>query len=1280
MISTTNNTNPAASDLITQCLNDYVGKYQNGLCLMELPTSIGKTYSTFDWIAQYAKYWNSQQQKGKNKFRQVVFVTTMKKNLMTSEFDSLENEENTRLGDLEKAYLRHGRQEAYKEEVMVLKSVAETLESILPILNDKEKAIPCHYRNIPIFDSLKSHIAKMTGSAARSDKEYYETKRKDANNAYLKLRKVIVSKYKELNNIEHNVSVPLTEVAEDNNSWVFDLFPDLVIPKKKVLLMSFSKLLMGRLYEGTARSFLSDEFLKNKIIFVDEFDSTKKTLKDTLAENSILNAGEGMGDNESGDRHPFNFLQMFIQIYKGTQMLFASEDLSSLANQKEADGTSKLTMAYIRKEAERLNNNYFLDHAYLTSSKLRDDRNVFIFQDYATRTIVKGNLFGRLVAEESEGNRVILSVKTKEEMGEKDFYVDGLIRWLKGFVKRFSIHALNVGKDYAERINKRNEDQPEAELTEEDGFRSYLSKFYISRAENIPNIETRVLWNMAIDSNTAFLFKRKRGRMDYDYYVDGFTYYNIESRKFDNDSMILSMVCLTQTAESIMEKICRNALVFGVSATAGIPSVTGNYNLPWLTEVLDGVHDMIGENEQLSEWVQDFLDKRFLPYENGEISVQLHVIDNMDSIGKDKLAAYLNGSSSQKPCTALSNFKKEYAWDIENNIIGSLHKIQSKDVSYLKMRYYNLANVMRDFASKTSIQSLLYLGKQNATGDVKGSPDGSSEWDKAVIARIARCVNADLDLADDDKIGVAFLYSEGFNKTMEEIQYRLSDTDKDGKEKRPERLVIISAYDSVSVGQNMQYPAPRKFKENLVRLFPRGEINDETYSKKDIDAIYLGDITHLTTNFGRNFLTEKELIMAVFQAEELNADGEINTEEKENHIRKAFNNRFSLIPSRNELRETDSIKSERTRTVIQAVGRIGRSNQRCREVNIYIDNNVIGNLHPDTLCRRFMTPETKALAARCKTDSVERMERQKQRELIMSNTISDKAAEDINSLLGKSANRGEWSADDMRKWEDWRWMVARFPTATEEERKQYPFINSYYIPNKSESMPAYLFSVNNRYYAHQRIWWGDTDSFKKADRKLCPYNVKGEVYGKDRKEAAFIMTMSEENSGLPVILKYHGRQQSLRDWWMMQGLAMSFENKPYVLCPFLYTEILKGMYGELAGKFIVENESDLVLENIDNPRHFEKADFKVKDHDGWYVDFKFYSVATQKDNETELGKIIGKLSLIGGSRMFVVNVIKGAAKGLSNTTKSYYGGRIVVIPWLIDEEGRPNPDIAKSFS
>ena len=40
MNSNSNDNTPAASDMIIQTLYDYVEKYQNGLCMMELPTSI----------------------------------------------------------------------------------------------------------------------------------------------------------------------------------------------------------------------------------------------------------------------------------------------------------------------------------------------------------------------------------------------------------------------------------------------------------------------------------------------------------------------------------------------------------------------------------------------------------------------------------------------------------------------------------------------------------------------------------------------------------------------------------------------------------------------------------------------------------------------------------------------------------------------------------------------------------------------------------------------------------------------------------------------------------------------------------------------------------------------------------------------------------------------------------------------------------------------------------------------------------------------------------------
>lgn len=1276
-----NSDNTTTNDQIKNVLDNYVQNYENGLFLLELPTSIGKTYSTFDWIAQYTKNWSCcQNVKQKKTFKQVIFVTSMKKNLMTTEFNKkveiidFENDEYSQLGDLEKAYQRHGRLDAYKDEVMVVKSKADIMESILSFLDNKDNGVPFEYRTLPQMDKLRKNINKMLGSAAKSDKEYYDLKLKDANSTYFKLRKEVANVYKTLKGIERKQFVPLSQVAEDGNPWIYTLFPDLLIPKKKVLLMSFSELLMGRMYEGKIKSFLSDGFLKNKIIFIDEFDSTKKTLKDTLAENYSL--GEENDTNEEPDEgynHPFNFLQMFVQIYRGSRKLCASEELVELANDSKING--KVTQKNIISESERLNEKFLLDHAYLPDDKLKDkNKSVFIFQDYATRTILNGSYYGRIVAAEKKGNRVILSIKKSSEMEDDDFYVDGVIRWLKGFINRFSFHTMNVGRAYAEVKNAANVDKPEAELSDEEGFRSYLSKFYISRAENKPNFETKMLWNMAVATKTSFYFKNKKNVMGYDYYIDGFTYYNIESRKSDNDSVILYMVNMPQTAEGIMAKICSKALTFGISATAMVSSVTGAYNLPWIKEFTNEVHDIVGENPKLKEWVQDFLDKRYKPYEDGKIEIKLTTMPNLNNFSDDIISAYLNGSSSKNPCLALNKFEGKIAWEIEKLIIASLQKYDKDDISYEKMRYYNLANVMRDFATKTNIQSLLYVGKKNAEGDPNTPPNGKYAFDKFVITKIVKYVNKDLNLDNDNKIGVAFVYSEDFNKTMADIKFRLSDKDLEGKPKTPERLIIVSSYDSIGVGQNMQYPAPEKFKKDLVRLIPRGQINEKTYEQKDIDAIYLGDITYLTAVFGIKKLTEKELISAIFQAEELNASGEISSEDKENHIVTAFNNRYSILPRKNELKDAESIKSERSRTVIQSVGRIGRSNQRCKEINVYIDNNVIDRLHSETLCQRFMTPEIKMIADKCLANISPIVQTENAKDLIMSNTISDKAAEDINSMLGKNASRGEWITEDMKEWQNWRLDVMKYPTATKEEKESSVFLNSYMLPNLGNNSPEYLFSVNNRYYGHQRVWWGDENSFKKAEKSLRPYTSKGNIFDSQNNEVENIMRMSEKNSGLPVLLKYNSKGKSLRAWWVEQGFATSFENKPYVLCPFLYTEILKGCYGETAGKFILETETDLMLEDIVNPKHFEKADFKVTNYDGWFVDFKHYSLGTQKDNKQEAEKAFNKLNFLGGKKMIIANLIKRVDY---NKIDSFYGGRIVVIPWLIDEDGQPNPNITK---
>ena len=274
---------------------------------------------------------------------------------------------------------------------------------------------------------------------------------------------------------------------------------------------------------------------------------------------------------------------------------------------------------------------------------------------------------------------------------------------------------------------------------------------------------------------------------------------------------------------------------------------------------------------------------------------------------------------------------------------------------------------------------------------------------------------------------------------------------------------------------------------------------------------------------------------------------------------------------------------------------------------------------------------------------------------------------DIYRLLNGSKAVG-WMEADKARWEEWRELVLKYPTATEEEYSNIPFINAYYISNGGKPIDRYLFSVNERYYSHQHVWFDDRDGFIKQPAKFGPFRDY-------QKNEYIIMTMSEENANLQTILKYPG----LRQWWLKKGYAEHFKPNPYIVSPILYTEILKGAYGEMAGRFIIWKELQLLLESIEDPHKYEVADFKIKDRDNEYVDFKYYTPATSKDYDEQIKNMSKKCDKLEAERLYVINIVKGGSKEMYEPIERCADQRIVIIPWLIDKDGSANPEIKQAF-
>lgn len=95
--------------------------------------------------------------------------------------------------------------------------------------------------------------------------------------------------------------------------------------------------------------------------------------------------------------------------------------------------------------------------------------------------------------------------------------------------------------------------------------------------------------------------------------------------------------------------------------------------------------------------------------------------------------------------------------------------------------------------------------------------------------------------------------------------------------KEGERRIIFSSYQTLGAGQNLQYPVDEK--TGLLCLAQDADPTDSRMRHKDVDALYLGDITHVTVNLrDAGSWRGADLMRYCFQAECLYQNDEISNQ------------------------------------------------------------------------------------------------------------------------------------------------------------------------------------------------------------------------------------------------------------------------------------------------------------------------------------------------------------------------------------------------------------------
>lgn len=1140
-------------------MEDYLRKVlasdDTGLYLCELPTGFGKTYTASQLIAEYVR--------NDKTGRKIIYLTTLNKNLPEDELRAALGEVN-----YEKSVLR------------IRANFDEVVEKLLEIEVPEEFQTE-DYSTLVKTIRTYNKVTKHSGG----DKEYkalLEEKIRTTDGTFRriiqkKLSDAFMTKQERLNAIR----------SSPKYQWIGKLYPAVFTDDHQVLLMSVNKfLLRNSVLIEPSYEMIKAPFLKNAIIFIDEFDATKETVKNEIIKRSL----EMKND----------FLVLFRQLSRMMDSAHMSRKMKEACDKVKTKDGKQSEFEAIAKEAEDIAQRYHTDLSYKTEDGSIDRRQNFLLKDSSFHTVLQGDKrFVRAQLNPTE-NIVDIRFEDKEHYYAKhegrDIIIYGLIRRINSFLQQFRNFLFKWATHYCNAENERRGDNRDM-MTIENAVNSILDKIELSQKQR----------ELLLGEMCDPFVKSKDDEVipPASFYRDGFEVYEFEDNDAHNDSTAISYVKVYDTPEKLLIYLSQMCKVIGISATAEIPTVVGNYNLSYLKETLeDRFHST---PQEVKERIRSQLAPNHQAYRDGRIHIESAVFSN-DYNGKE-----------------LSEICREITGESElSQICENLITAQSVE-RYQSIRYCNVFRAMLVFCRRPLLRSMLYLGmalpKQN-------HPD----FDEDLLKKLMEFAT---ELTGDptEQASLFILRSENFDEEKERLLERLSNG---------EKVFIMSSYSTIGAGQNLQYKVsdPQRY----ICLREYNDPADKRFSTKDIDALYLGDATNLTVNtYGEGTMDSTDLMRMHFQIEELYSNGELSFSEKDRMVRYAFHHYSGRRESdQNCLYYKDSVRMQATKHVIQAVGRMCRTFLKSPEILIIAEEKLLEKVSAGEINKRVIPPEMACVAQLCENIGTY-YTNEEQKILNNAERISTIGMQTIHSLLSR-----HWSEKSMEAWKNLRETVLRYPTASAEERSMNATVRKLYITS-GKKQNRYLYSQYSDFSNVTLDFTCNEAGFRNSSRA---------IHMSDTGEVA-LFRMDETESGLTTAMK----NPVLKAHFLANAYAKTFEELEYLMSPVLFHNIYKGALGEVCGEVLLQQEMGITLHEIDDPERFEFFDFEIGD--GVYVDFKNWKSTYRKDRQKSLDEISRKLDAIGGKRVYIINLI-GEPDWKPSMT---HDGKTIEIPGLIDKSG-----------
>lgn len=1163
-------------------LNNYCNK-ENGLLLFNPPTGSGKTHNVLQWIFDNYKDYCKENKK-------IFFLTNLKKNLPFDEFKK-------------DFFTPKNKELDFDKDVFFLDSNSD---SLLKRFDQVKNSINKYFKNHSVFYSIKKCVTQILKHEKNPEFKgiVEDLKDKLRNDLEPKFRGIIEKSLKEN---YPNRNDRIKAIQQDNElKWIGELYPSVFSSKRKVFFLSIDKFYYknSTLVEPSY-SFLENDITKDAIIFIDEFDATK----DNLLKNII----------EKGKKQKIDFIHLFNQIHWALSSNVFPEKFTTHSDKRKKliEKGYNLNLENIQSslhdKAKEIVDKYKTNYSFKSTNTNQENENQrnLLFHDFQYHSVYRNNKkFIRLnINDDSKINEIIFETE-KPNSGEN---IVALLNQIKGFINYFSVIIKSIAENYQQlETQERMKNPNRLEFTFDLALSSVIEEFGLDN-----RYKNYIIENIISRRDKP---KKRDIELNYDFsiYEKGFRYYDFVDNDLHQSKTKIYIYNFQNTPEKFILKLAEKSKVIGISATALINTVIGNYDISYFKRQLG---------------------QRFFELTTDEKN---HLTELFNSQNKhyDKVqidAEWLSFSDHETDFENLFENK-----ELADEIIVEIEKDDPKKNGYILNRYLKIGFCFKEFLKKDKIKGFLCL--LNKEPKWKDNNLNLGILEKIFLFLIEETTKTEklFEIENSEGKGLytvknsyTIINSNDFDNKKQLFINRLEE----GK-----KIFIISMYQTMGAGQNLQFIAPNP--KELIDVKDKKLPKWNNKNKTDINAIYLDKPTHLIQQINKN-LNEEGFIKYLFQLEFLLQVGKVSINQLNKEVKIAFRHLLASFntttkldrPENGFLYNDDNIKQHFAKYIIQALGRICRTNLKSTNIYIYADSELDELICDIDIEDTIVPNEFKALVK----SSVQKNIATNDSENSLLN-LAKLTNDRIKPYIKKFINP-EWKWNDIKqkRWENLREMCLRFPTISQQDIINHKLdrILDLYIEQPS---------LNNK-YSYNKI--GDFENIEIDFKNNLPFKV------------------SQESARLKKLLAIN----DVTEHFEKNNWAIEFKPNKYILPPELFNNIYKGALGEQVGKFIFEHHLKIKLEELPL-EHYELFDFKIKDQD-IYIDFKHWKEETKIDSEEQIKKIRKKLTTVEENKVFLINILSTSELKTIRTTDQ----KIIEVPYLWNSETKEfNQEIVNLIS